>query len=560
MDDSSLPDSQVQTPDLDDTETFESAFQGMEAQFSELIDNSGALFLDSDLPLSVETEPTGSLLVDNLAPGSSVTAGNEDPFLASDFPEYLNPSDSLFNFDARATVVAEGSQDLLFNADAPVDWGSATEFGGLDLGIFGQGISDPLEPVPSNNAPPASTTSQAAPAPGPVSRLNPETWLNGLTVPSNADPHTRAQMIEIIRASAVLLDPVSSLQRRNSQNSKPKANPQKKAKKVDKKSPPAEISMAVNGNSTPRQSSQENPYTTTISIAPRQSSQENPYTTAFPTAAAIPAPETIFRRFPPRLETGITSSSILGTSPENLGTSGQVPDQNPVITPVAVPSAQTPNTASFENPQEPSAQEIVDAMQSVHRLYVTKPKLVDEGREYIIKGGEAALVEYTGFSKMNLVAIHDNNRAKKTICVDDVVIVISESKVAYARIHCTLNADDAVEAAKLLTGVLRVWLEGHLHSANFYLLSPRLNNVKPFYAFHKDEWNRRSEAVAECIRGFAREFNAPFFFQPFSNTYDADALKLCYIQVGPFGEEGDENRPHVMIDDRYGKRIVRDSL
>jgi hypothetical protein len=206
------------------------------------------------------------------------------------------------------------------------------------------------------------------------------------------------------------------------------------------------------------------------------------------------------------------------------------------------------------------AVELPKAKDFTQRLYVTTQIPSPEGRKCVVKSGEATLVEYTGFAEMDLMTIHDNAPEKKITCLDDMIIVISDSKIVFARIYCVLTADQAIESAKILTGMLRVWFEGNQSPVNVYVLSHRVGDNKIFYGFHKEGWDRRSEFMTEHFRGFAKEINATFFYQTYYNSFHCDAVKRCYVKVGPFGEEGDENRPHVMIDDIKGQRVVRDSL
>ncbi|KAH8689121.1 hypothetical protein BGW36DRAFT_365652 [Talaromyces proteolyticus] len=147
-----------------------------------------------------------------------------------------------------------------------------------------------------------------------------------------------------------------------------------------------------------------------------------------------------------------------------------------------------------------------------------------------VESGTMICVDYKDYSKMDIYAIH---LMPDSPCIDDIVIIISKSNVAFARIAAAQSPEHALLNCKRLTSALNPWMD-RSEPISVFVFCPRNEAGEPFYITpHK---NDRLNAVYKHFQDFSKGsgtiLSDSYFPVPSGGMY-------CSIKVGPFGEGND---------------------
>jgi hypothetical protein len=97
-------------------------FARIEQGFAVMAGSRGAFYLENDLV--TDTEQTGGLFLDNMAPTRFVTAETDDTLFTPYYSNFSETPASFFTSGTTGSAFTEGTQDLLPNGDPAVDWGT----------------------------------------------------------------------------------------------------------------------------------------------------------------------------------------------------------------------------------------------------------------------------------------------------------------------------------------------------------------------------------------------------------------------------------------------------
>jgi hypothetical protein len=137
-----------------------------------------------------------------------------------------------------------------------------------------------------------------------------------------------------------------------------------------------------------------------------------------------------------------------------------------------------------------------------------------------------ACVEYMGYSELNIYTMHE---PPKNLCVDDIIIVISKTRVMLARIPVRLSPYHTFLNCRRLTGALSPWLD-YSESVTVIALCPRTPNGGLYYTTERKI--DRLNTVYEQMQNFAKPIGS-FLFESYFPSVPGDTGVECSITVGP---------------------------
>jgi hypothetical protein len=137
-----------------------------------------------------------------------------------------------------------------------------------------------------------------------------------------------------------------------------------------------------------------------------------------------------------------------------------------------------------------------------------------------------ACVEYTGYSELNVYAIHQPPR---NLCIDDIIIVISKTRVMLARIPVRLNHHHTSLNCRRLIGALSPWLD-YSESVTVIFLCPRAPNGGLYYTTESKA--ARLNTVYQQMQNFAKPIGS-FLYDSYFPSVPGDTSVECSITIGP---------------------------
>ncbi|QKX53875.1 uncharacterized protein TRUGW13939_00955 [Talaromyces rugulosus] len=143
-----------------------------------------------------------------------------------------------------------------------------------------------------------------------------------------------------------------------------------------------------------------------------------------------------------------------------------------------------------------------------------------------VETGVMACVEYTGYSELNVYAMHEPPR---NLCIDDIIIVISKTRVMLARIPVRLNHHHTSLNCRRLIGALSPWLD-YSESVTVIFLCPRAPNGGLYYTTESKA--ARLNTVYQQMQNFAKPIGS-FLYDSYFPSIPGDTSVECSITIGP---------------------------